>query len=334
MLSAVDKENPPLAVIYGMSGTSLTADERAFFKEVNPLGYILFARNCEKPEQIKALIQSLHELAGREVPVLIDQEGGRVQRLAPPLWPQYPTARSMGDIFRKNFQKGRDAVRDTNRAIALDLRDLGINVNCAPVMDVLTPDTHDIIGDRAFCNDAEVVAALAGEVCRTYSESGIIPIIKHIPGHGRATSDSHLELPVVNASLEELDKTDFVPFREMQRRPYSEACWAMTAHVIYTAIDDAAPATCSRKVIYDIIRERLGFSGLLVSDDLSMEALAMYGGLDYRAEKVLRSGCDIALHCNGKMEEMVLVAKRSTPMTERAVKAHNKSAAWIKRNFK
>lgn len=334
MLSAVDKENPPNAVIYGVSGLELTADEISFFKEADPFGFILFKRNCDKPEQIKSLIKSMNEIVGREAPILIDQEGGRVQRLGPPNWPQYPTARSMGDIFRKNFKKGRDSVSDTYRAIALDLRDLGINVDCAPVLDVLSPYTHDVIGDRAFCNDAEVVAALGAEACRTFSESGIVPIIKHIPGHGRAAADSHLELPVVDASLDELDKTDFVPFKEMQRRTFSEAMWGMTAHVIYTAIDEKAPATCSRKVIWDIIRGRLGFQGLLIGDDLSMEALAAYGGLDSRTEKVLRSGCDIALHCNGDMKEMQAVAKRATKMTDRAVKAHNKSAAWLKRNFK
>ena len=334
LLSAVSKEQPPQAVIYGLSGTELTDIEKSFFKEADPFGFILFARNCESPSQVKSLTSSLNELMGRELPILIDQEGGRVQRLGPPHWPAYPPAHHFGDLFRRNFALGREELYKSYKSLALDLYDLGITVNCAPVLDVLTSDTHDIIGDRAYSSDAEVVAALGSETCRALLDGGVLPVIKHIPGHGRATQDSHEILPVVSASEEELRKSDFIPFKEMQRRPFSEAMWAMTAHVTYTALDERAPATCSRRVIWDFIRDKLNFQGLLVSDDVSMQALKDYGGVEHRAEKVLRSGCDIALHCNGDMDEMQAIAKRMVPMTEKAVQRHNKAAAWIKRNLK
>lgn len=332
MLSTVNASNAPLAAILGLEGLKLTKEEIAFFKECNPLGFILFKRNCEDPAQVKALTASLQDLLGREVPILIDQEGGRVQRLGPPHWPKYPPAETFGKAFEKDFKEGLNALYDSHVAMARDLVELGVNVDCTPVMDVLTDKTHDVIGDRAFSKDPEIVSILSAKVCQAMLDEGVVPIIKHIPGHGRATADSHDELPVVDASLEELKKTDFVPFKEVQVKPLSEAVWAMTAHIIYKKIDERAPGSCSRRVIYDIIRDHIGFQGFLVSDDVGMSALADYGTMGQRAEKAIRAGCDIVLHCNGKMDEMKSVASDVGTMRENSVERYNHSVKWIGRN--
>lgn len=233
-----------------------------------------------------------------ELPDLIDQEGGRVQRLKPPVWPQYKPMQSYGD------SGDYDALRADTAAIAHDLTEIGVNVNCAPCLDVLTPETHSVIGDRAFSNNPQIVAELGQIVCNAYLENGITPIVKHLPGHGRATADSHLELPVVDADLKALTRTDFVPF-EIIKDP---RVWAMTAHVIYNAIDADHPVSVSDKGI-KTIRDDIGFNGVVVSDDLAMKALDQYGASGEKAVKVLDAGCDIALHCNGKTHEMEHIAQ-------------------------
>ncbi|HEY8191345.1 MAG TPA: beta-N-acetylhexosaminidase [Alphaproteobacteria bacterium] len=333
MLSEIDGDNPPLAAIFGIAGTTLTAEEREFFQTVNPLGFILFARNFTDPAQARALTDSLRACIGREVPILIDQEGGRVQRLKPPHWKQYPPAGEFGTSFMADFAKGRAALDESMSSLATELADAGINVNCAPVLDVRFPETHPAIGDRAFGNAPEAVAALGAAVCETFLAAGVVPVVKHMPGLGRADLDTHKDLPAVTASLEDLEIVDFRPFRDMQTRAFSEAVWGMISHAIYNAVDERAPASCSRKVIRDIIRGAMGFDGLLLSDDLSMDALAQYGGVPERAEMVLRGGCDIALHCNGKLDEMQAMAARIGKMTNDAVIRYNRSASWVRRNF-
>lgn len=334
MLSDVDPENAPLAAIFGLAGTVLTPEEKAFFADAGPLGFILFKRNCENPDQLKALTQSLHECMGREVPVLVDQEGGRVQRLKPPQWAQYPTAQSFGEAFLRDFAKGRAELEQSTAAMAAELAAAGFNVNCAPVLDLRFPETHDDIGDRSFGRDPEMAAALGAIVCRTLLGAGIIPVVKHIPGLGRAEMNSHKDLPIIDVSLDRLERADFIPFREILSKAFSEAVWGMVSHAIYKAVDERLPASCSRKVIWDTIRANIGFDGLLLSDDLSMGALEQFGEPAARAELVLRAGCDIALHCNGKLDEMQEVVARIGKMTNEAVVRYNRSAAWVRRNFK
>lgn len=289
------------AAIYGCSGHTLTAEERAFYAEARPWGFILFRRNVDTPEQVRALVQALRDCVGRaDAPVLIDQEGGRVQRLGPPHWPKYPP----GSAYLKAVNDpmtARELVRLGARLIAHDLHALGITVNCAPVLDVPAPGAHDIIGDRAYAQDPATVAQLGRAAAEGLLAGGVLPIIKHIPGHGRALSDSHHDLPVVETDLATLDAWDFAPFTALSDMPM-----AMTAHVVFTAVDPKRPATTSKKGVR-LMRERLGFSGLILSDDLSMKALS--GTLTERAEQSLKAGCDIVLHCNGDLAEMRQVAE-------------------------
>ena len=285
------------ACILGCEGPTLSRQERDFFRAVKPWGFILFRRNIESPEQVRALTGALRETIGRfEAPILIDQEGGRVQRMVPPHWPAYPPARRMGDFPTDDSLERRELVRLGAQLMAHDLVQVGINVDCAPVLDVPAADGHEIIGDRAYASDADGVAALGRAAAEGLIAGGVLPVIKHIPGHGRAKADSHLELPVVSASLEDLTAVDFAPFKVLSDMPM-----AMTAHVVYTAIDAKRPATTSRKAIR-MIREDLGFGGLLMSDDLSMKALG--GDFESRARSSLMAGCDVVLHCNGVMAEM------------------------------
>ncbi|PWG03186.1 beta-N-acetylhexosaminidase [Sphingosinicella humi] len=294
--------------IYGLAGESLTADERDFFRDADPAGYILFRRNCADREQLRALTDSLRALHGREdVPILIDQEGGRVARMQPPVWPKFPQAGRFADLYAKAPISAIEAARANAGAIALVLREAGINVNCLPLLDVRQPGAHDIIGDRALGGEPMQVAALGRAVLDGMAAAGVVGVVKHIPGHGRSMSDSHVELPVVNASDEELD-LDIEPFRTLRNAPMG-----MTAHVVYTAWDPDRPASLSPTVINDIIRERIGFDGLLMSDDLGMHALT--GGFDRRARGVVEAGCDVALHCSGDMAEMVAVANGLGEMT-------------------
>jgi len=289
------------AAIFGCTGYRLSAQERAFFADANPWGFILFRRNVESPDQVRALVQDLRDSVGRDdAPVLIDQEGGRVQRLGPPFWPKYPPGAAYlqaaeGDVF-----KARELVRLGARLMAHDLHELGINVDCVPVMDVPVPGAHDIIGDRAYARDPQTVAQLGRAAAEGMLAGGVLPIIKHIPGHGRAFADSHHDLPIVETPLAELDAWDFVPFRAMSDMPM-----AMTAHVVFTAVDAEAPATTSKAGIR-LIRERLGFGGLIMTDDLSMQALS--GTLKERTEASFKAGNDIVLHCNGKLDEMTEIA--------------------------
>ncbi|WP_454715186.1 beta-N-acetylhexosaminidase [Caulobacter segnis] len=289
------------AAILGCSGATLTADEVAFFKDVKPWGFILFKRNIADPEQVRALTAALRETVGRpDAPILIDQEGGRVARLQPPHWRIYPPGRAYGALVANDPLVAREITRLGSRLIAHDLLSLGINVDCVPVLDVPDPKGHEIIGDRAYGDTPEQVATLGRAAAEGLLAGGVLPIIKHIPGHGRALSDSHLELPVVKAKLLELEIRDFAPFRVLSDMPM-----AMTAHVVYTAIDRKNPATTSKKAIKKIIRESIGFDGLLMSDDLSMKALS--GDFKQRAKDSLAAGCDVVLHCNGDMAEMKAV---------------------------
>lgn len=301
------------AAVYGCAGPRLSEAERRFFAAADPFGFILFARNVESPDQVRSLVAALHQTVSRECPVLIDQEGGRVARLGPPHWRHAPAAERFGRLAARDRAAAVEAARLNARLIAAELRRLGIGANCAPVLDLRMPGGHDIVGDRAFSGDPQLVAALGRAFADGLLAGGVVPIMKHIPGHGRAAADSHLDLPVVEASMAELDGTDFVPFRLLHDLP----C-AMTAHVLYRAIDAERPATVSPTVIAEAIRGRIGFDGLLMSDDLSMQALA--GTLHERARGALDAGCDVVLHCNGEMAEMEQVAAAAGPLSEAGVR--------------
>lgn len=305
------------AAIYGLEGSTLTEAERLFFREANPYGFILFKRNCDNPQQLRALTNSLRDLMGRELPILIDQEGGRVARLQKPHWRHPPAAALLASL-------NQNAVRATYlnaRLIAAQLTDMGITVNCAPLADIPIPGSHDIIGDRAYGTEPVQVVSLARQMARGLLDGGVLPVLKHIPGHGRARVDSHEALPVVDAPLEALERSDFIPFRELRDIPLG-----MTAHIIYTALDAERVATTS-PIVIDYIRQTIGFDGLLMSDDLSMKALT--GSYCEKAEATLKAGCDLVLHCNGKMEEMVEVAKGTSAMTPQALR--RAETAWALR---
>ena len=291
----------PRAFISGLSGLTLTADERVFLREARPWGLILFKRNIEDKFQVTDLIgEALHELGG-EAPVLVDQEGGRVQRLGPPHWPAYPPGAAYGRIYDRDPDAGLAAARLGARLIAADLIELGINVDCLPLADVPVAGADRVIGDRAYGDTPGKVAAIAGAVAAGLADGGVLPVLKHIPGHGRANADSHLKLPVVHADRATLEATDFAAFRPLKRLPL-----AMTAHVVFTAIDPVRPATTSATMIGEVIRGLIGFDGLLMGDDISMGALS--GSIAERARASLAAGCDLVLHCNGKMDEMRAVA--------------------------
>jgi beta-N-acetylhexosaminidase len=292
----------PKPVIFGLSGPSLGDEERRFFARSDPLGFILFARNCEHPDQVSALVDNLRETLGRDsAPILIDQEGGRVARLGPPHWRRAPPQAPFGALAERDLGRAEKAVRLNAGIIAGELRALGIDVDCAPVLDVPAAGSHEIIGDRAFSADADVVAKLGRASVEGFLDAGILPIVKHVPGHGRAGVDSHRDLPVVNTPLDELRRTDFVPFAAL-----ADAPWAMTAHVVFSAIDADQPASVSAKLIETVIRGEIGFDGVLVSDDLGMAELS--GDFAERAAAALDAGCDVALHCSGVMDEMRAIA--------------------------
>lgn len=300
------------AVVFGCEGLLLRDNERQFFHDCDPLGFILFARNIESPDQVRKLIDDLKDCVGRsDALIFIDQEGGRVARLQAPTWRKAPAAGQIGSLYDANPDAGLEAARLNGRLLAADLAPLGINVDCAPVLDLLFPETHAIIGDRSFGASPKAVTPLARALSEGLLAGGVLPVIKHIPGHGRATLDSHKALPVIDTPRRELEKTDFAPFRDLADMPM-----AMTAHVVYSMIDDTAPATTSLTVINDIIRGCIGFDGLLLSDDLSMQALE--GGLGDRAQAARNAGCDVMLHCNGVLDEMVAVAKNCGRLTDAA----------------
>jgi beta-N-acetylhexosaminidase len=296
------------AFITGLSGTRLSAEERAFLRDAMPAGLILFARNCESPEQVSRLIGEANEAIGGGCLVLIDQEGGRVRRLRPPHWRDLPSAAAIAAGYGSDPDGACHDALLLARLTAQDLRAVGINTNCAPVLDLVHPGAHAIIGDRAFGSSVDTVVALGRAVAQGLMAGGVVPVIKHMPGHGRALADSHLELPRVNATRAELDATDFVPFRTLSDMPA-----AMTAHVVYSAIDGEAPASISRVVTAEVIRGSIGFTGLLMSDDIGMKALS--GDFKARAEAVIAAGSDLILHCSGNLDEMVRVAAGAPPLT-------------------
>jgi beta-N-acetylhexosaminidase len=285
------------AFITGIAGPALTPAERAFLRDSDPWGLILFKRNIETPAQVARLTASFREAVGRDAAVLVDQEGGRVQRLGPPHWPAYPSAAAYGQLYDFDAAVGRNAVNLGARLIAADLISLGIDVDCLPVADVPVTGADSVIGDRAYGARADMVAVLARSAAEGLLAGGVLPVVKHLPGHGRATADSHHRLPVVETTSSELDATDFAAFR-----PLSDLPLGMTAHVVYTAIDPIAPATTSVTLVREVIRGRLGFRGLLMSDDISMGALS--GSIGVRSRAALAAGCDVILHCNGELDEL------------------------------
>lgn len=305
------------AVIFGLEGKTINQQERSFFTEHNPLGYILFARNIETPEQVRALVSDIKDMAGWNCPILIDQEGGRVARLRPPHWRKSPPMGDFACMALENLDEAEKATYENACQMALELVDIGVNVDCAPVCDLLFEGAHDIVGDRSFGSDVTIASKLARKTAQGLMDNGVLPIIKHIPGHGRAKADSHKELPVVKASLAELEATDFAIFKNLADMP-----WAMTAHILYTAIDEKQPATLSSKVI-DIIRNNIGFDGVLLTDDLSMEALQ--GSFADRTINSLKAGCDVVLHCNGKMEEMTPIAENTPQLSAESSRRVEKS---------
>jgi beta-N-acetylhexosaminidase len=300
-----------LPVIYGVEGPVLSASERSFFRDADPAGYILFKRNCMSDEQVRRLTDDLRDLSGRTtVPILIDQEGGRVARLGPPHWPSFPAAACFGRLYNQAPLSAIEAAHANAKAIGLLLRGLGITVDCLPVLDVPADDGHDIIGDRAYGADPLQVAALGSATLEGLRDAGVAGVVKHVPGHGRARCDSHVELPRVQAAREELER-DLEPFRRLAWAPM-----AMTAHVVYDAIDPDACASLSPRVIEEVIRGEIGFHGLLMSDDLGMSALS--GPQAERARGVLSAGCDVALHCSGSLQEMEEIANALPRIGERA----------------
>src|SRR3990167_6220737 len=300
----------PRAAIFGCSGPDLTPDERAFFRDSDPLGFILFARNVDAPERTRRLVDDLRSCVARaDAPVLIDQEGGRVARLRPPHWRKAPPARLLGDLYGRDHDRGLEATRLNSRLLAADVASIGCDVDCLPVLDIAFPETHAVIGDRAYADRPEPVAALGRAAAEGLLAEGVMPVIKHIPGHGRSTVDSHEALPTVSAPRDLLERTDFVPLKLLADLP-----WAMTGHLLFEAIDPAACITVSARGVQEVIRGHIGFDGLLLSDDLSMQALG--GSLGERAARALAAGCDVALHCNGRMNEMTEIAGRTGVMTE------------------
>jgi len=296
------------AAIYGVEAFELTSSERDFFRDAEPAGFILFKRNCDTRDQVLRLTDSFRDLTGRaDLPILIDQEGGRVARMKPPEWPAFPAAERFADLYQAAPSSAIEAVRSNARAIALMLRDVGVNVDALPLLDVRQPGATDIIGDRALGSEPMQVAALGRAVLDGLASAGVVGIVKHMPGHGRALVDSHKELPFVTASAQELE-IDLEPFERLSWAPMG-----MTAHVVYEAWDPERPGSMSPIVIGEIIRGRIGFDGFLMSDDIGMEALA--GDFSTRAAGVVAAGCDAALHCSGRMEEMVAVASAVPPMT-------------------
>ena len=289
------------AFICGLSGPTLTGDEAAFLREAAPWGLILFKRNVDNPAQVKALTNEFRNIVGWDAPVLVDQEGGRVQRLSAPHWPVYPPGNAYAAAYEADSVRGLAAARLGGRLIGEDLRALGIDVDCIPVADVPIAGADAIIGDRAFGTTPEQVATLAGAMAEGLRAAGVLPVLKHLPGHGRATADSHLKLPVVDTDRATLEATDFAAFR-----PLADLPLGMTAHVVFSAIDAAAPATTSAIMIREVIREWIGFSGLLMSDDVSMGALS--GTIAERSQAAIAAGCDLVLHCNGNLAEMRDVA--------------------------
>lgn len=311
------------AFICGCRGERLRPGERAFLREARPCGLILFKRNCRNPEQVRALVDSFRAAVGTDDAfVLVDQEGGRVQRLGPPEWRRYPPARAFGALYRRNPQTGLNAARACAELMGRDLAALGIDVDCAPVLDVPVPGADDIIGDRAYGDTPVKVSALGRAAAEGFLRAGVLPVIKHLPGHGRARVDSHKALPRIDASLDTLRLTDFAPFTALRDMPLG-----MTGHVVLTAVDPHRAVSVSPEAIRRIIRGEIGFDGLLMSDDIGMRALT--GRAGRKAEAVLRAGCDVVLHCSGKMREMEAIAAVAPELTGKALTRFHDARARI-----
>jgi beta-N-acetylhexosaminidase len=298
----------PRAFITGLAGLTLADSERAFLRDAKPWGGIIFKRNISTPEQVAELIQSFRDVLGWDAPVLVDQEGGRVQRLGPPHWPVYPPGARYSDLYDRDKAVGLGAAKLAGHLIAADLRAVGIDVDCLPIADVPVTGGDPVIGDRAYGTEPGKVAAIAGAVAQGLLAGGVLPVLKHLPGHGRATADSHLHLPTVDTDRATLEATDFAAFKPLNRLPLG-----MTAHVVFSAIDARAPATTSVTMVREVIRGSIGFQGLLMSDDVSMNALS--GTIAERSAAALAAGCDVVLHCNGKLDEMIAVADASPELT-------------------
>ena len=301
------------AFITGISGLELNSAERDFIRAERPWGFILFKRNIDTPAQVAALVEEMRDLVGEaDAPILIDQEGGRVQRLGPPYWPVYPPGAVFGALYDIDPQLGLTAARLSSRLIAADLVDLGISADCLPLADVPIAGADAVIGNRAYGTEPGKVAAIARAVTDGLEQGGVLPVLKHIPGHGRATADSHFRLPTVDTAKSELERTDFAAFR-----PLADLPMAMTAHVVFSALDPAQPATTSATIIREVIRGAIGFQGLLMSDDVSMNALA--GSIAERTRAIVDAGCDMVLHCNGKLDEMREVARETPELAGQAL---------------
>ncbi|WP_375783182.1 beta-N-acetylhexosaminidase [Bradyrhizobium sp. Pha-3] len=301
------------AFITGVSGLILNDAEREFIRAERPWGFILFKRNIDSPAQVAALVGELRSAAGMaDAPVLIDQEGGRVQRLGPPHWPVYPPGASFSALYDIDPKLGLTAARLSSRLIAADLIDLGITVDCLPLADVPVAGADAVIGNRAYGTEPGKVVAIARAVTDGLEQGGVLPVLKHIPGHGRATADSHFRLPTVDTAKAELERTDFAAFQ-----PLADLPMAMTAHVVFSALDPVHPATTSATIIEQVIRGLIGFQGLLMSDDVSMNALA--GSIAERTRAIVNAGCDMVLHCNGNIDEMREVARETPELTGKAL---------------
>lgn len=308
-MSNPDRRIAPLLV--GCAGLSPSDDEIALFAEMQPFGFILFARNVRDPDQVRALCAALRRSVGRpDAPVLIDQEGGRVARLGPPHWPSLPGAAAIGALWRRDGDAGLDAAYWHGRALGAMLADLGITIDCTPVLDIAVPGADPVIGDRAFCDDPEGVAALGQRQCLGLLDAGVLPVLKHMPGHGRASVDSHQTLPVIEASAETLEKTDFVPFRTIAAFHFARNLWGMVAHVVYSGIDADNAASVSPTVVRKILRGHMDFRGTLIADDIGMGALE--GSIAQRYRAVLDAGVNLALHCSGDFDEMRALAAIET----------------------
>lgn len=310
---------PLQSLILGFSGLTLTADEKAFFRDVDPFGFIVFARNIEAPDQLRSLTDDLRALSGRgDVPILIDQEGGRVARMRPPHWRQAPATSRYGALYERDPAAALEAVWLNSRLFAAEQRAVGINVDCLPMLDIRTPQSNEaVIGDRAYSDDVETVIALGRAAADGLMAGGVLPVMKHLPGHGRAQVDSHDQVPIVEAKVEELEKCDFAPFRALADLPM-----AMTGHLIYPDIAGQEISTLSRKIVQDVIRStkpgRIGFCGLLLTDDFSMGALT--GDFATRTKAAFEAGCDIVLHCNGDRAEMEAIVSASQPLEGEALR--------------
>ena len=324
------------AIVVGCASTELTADEKALFADHPPAGFILFQRNCVSEAQVTDLVSSFRDVIGWEhAPVLIDQEGGTVSRLKAPVWQEFPAAVDFAKLAETDLDAASQVVYQNAVLMGMDLAQMGVTVNCAPVMDVPTDECHGFLADsRAYGRDVEQVTMLAEHVCRGLLAAGVTPVMKHIPGHGRGSVDSHMELPKVTTESETLQQTDYAPFRNLSAQDIGEAVWAMGAHIIYTDVDTELAATLSPKIVEDVIRQDIGFDGVAIADDIGMQALA--GDFVQRAKATLASGLDMTLHCSGKFDEMQPVLQSIDVLSDRAlmriVTAEEKRQSWTEKD--